>query len=181
MPWKSSGTSHPGVRNAKRLSPRAKLALRALILGVAKTNKEAGMVGGLHPAYVGCLKNGQLGKDFMAMQDNKLDEKLIETSQLMELFGREALNKMGGLMRFSADENIILRSAQDLMDRAPTTMKIQKHQVESFTLSGRDAKEIASAMVESAKVRKECAEAAVGNFVRIEDQKQLAAGVEDAA
>lgn len=172
MPWKAGGNKNPAVRNAKRLSPRAKLALRALILGIAKTNKEAAIVGGLHPAYVGMLKNGNLGKAFMAEQDGKLDEKLLETSQLVDLLGREALSKMGGLMRCSNDENIILRSSQDLMDRAPATMKVQKHQVESFTLSGRDVAEIAKAMAESAAARKEHAAAASGDFVRIAEQSE---------
>ena len=111
----------------------------------------------------------------MSAHEDKVDEKLLETSALMQLLGREALQKMGGLMRFSQDEGIILRAAQDLMDRAPDTTKIHKAQIESFTISGKDAAEIAKAMVESAKERGRFADAAEGDFVRIKDQEQLEA------
>lgn len=169
-------TGKPNKLLVKHLSPAAKVALKALVLGAAKTNKEAGAISGLHPVYVGMLKNSPIGSGFMAAHEGKVDDKLIETSALMELLGREALQKMAGLMRFSNDENIILRSAQDLMDRAPTTSKVQKHQVESFTLSSEDAREIAKAMVESAQRRAEFREAAEGSFVRIKDQEALPQG-----
>jgi hypothetical protein len=165
----------------KRLSPAAKLALKSLVLGVAKNNKEAAVVSGLHPAYVGILKNTDVGKEFMSQGESKMDEKLLETSQLMDLLGREALMKMGGLMRFSGDENIILRASADLMDRAPATQKVQKHRVESFTISSSDAKEIARAMVESARERERFDSAARGDFVKIEDQKTIGPGDKDAA
>lgn len=173
MPYNGKPNTYLKV---KHLSPAAKVALKALVLGAAKTNKEAAAISGLHPAYIGQLKNAPIGLGFMQAHENKIDEKLVETSALMELLGREALQKMAGLMRFSQDENIILRSAQDLMDRSPSTSKIQKHQVESITISSEDAKEMARAMIESAKLRAEYREAAQGDFVRIQGQDVTPAG-----
>lgn len=172
MPYKGE----PNGLKLKHLTPRAKLALKALILGAASTNKEAAKIAGLHPAYVGQIKNSVIGAGFAAAYEEKVDEKAMETSELIDLLGREALNKMGGLMRFSADENIILRASQDLMDRSPQTMKVHKAQIESFTLDGKDVKELASAMIESARLRAQFNEAATGDFVKIDDQKQISSG-----
>lgn len=103
----------------------------------------------------------------MAELDDKLNDKTLETSVLLHKLGREALDRIAGLMRFSSNENIILRASQDLADRAPGTQKIQKHQVEAFTLSGRDSAAIAAAMVEAAKVRQGYAEVMQGNFIKV--------------
>ena len=182
MPWRPGLTGNKGpAQKVKHLSPAMKIALKALILGAAKTNKEAGKISGLHPAYIGSMRNTQLGNGFMQAHEDKVDEKLIETSALMDLLGREALSKMGGLMRFSADEQIVLRASADLMDRSPVTMKIHKAQVESFTLSGKDAKEIAAAMVESQRMRELHDAAADGDFVKIPSQVEVRKDEEEAA
>lgn len=164
MPYNGRGSN-----KVKHLSPKAKLALKALAMGAATTNKEAGEIAGLHPAYVGVLKNTPVGTAFMEGAEQKLDEKLIETHSLMELLGREALQRMGGLMRFSNDENIILRASADLMDRAPSTQKIHKAQVESFSVDAETGKQIAAAMVEAARERANYGQAAAGSFVKIAD------------
>lgn len=151
----------------KALSPAMKVALKSLILGAAKTNVEAGKISGLHPAYIASMKQTPLAKGFMAAHENQVDAKLIETSALMSLLGREALDKMAGLMRFSPNEGIVFRAAQDLMDRAPETQKVTKIQAESFSITSEDAKAIAEAMVESAKAKAEYANVMKGDFVKI--------------
>jgi hypothetical protein len=181
VPWKEEGpTSSPALK-VKHLSPAMKVALKALILGAAKTNIEAGKISGLHPAYIGQMKNTPLGKGFMQAHEDKVDEKLVDTSAVMELLGREAMFKMAGLMRFSADENIILRSAADLMDRAPTTQKVQKHQVESFTIGPAEARDLAAAMVESARERAKFIGVQQGDYVKIAGQEVVDTAKEDAA
>jgi hypothetical protein len=161
-----NGKQHSKV---KHLTPKAKLALKALAMGAATTNTQAGAIADLHPAYVGVLKSTQVGAQYMAGLEGKIDEKLMDEMKLMQLLGREALLKMGGLMRFSNDENIILRASADLLDRNPVTQKVHKAQVESFSVSSEDAREIAAAMVEAARERQRYAEAASGNFVKIAD------------
>lgn len=153
--------------NIKKLSPKAKLALKMVALAGAK-HKEAAKAVGLHPAYISQLKNSEPGQQLMNEVEGNLDEKAIETTVLMDRLGREALHKIAGLMRFSQNEGIILRSAQDLADRSPMTSKIQKHQVESFSLDGADAKAIAEALVQSAAERQKYLPAATGDFIRVE-------------
>lgn len=151
----------------KKLSPAMKIALKSLILGAAKNNQEASKISGMHPAYIASMKHTPLGMGFMQAHEGQLDEKLVETSTLMSLLGREALNKMAGLMRFSPNEQIVLRAASDLMDRAPETQKVTRIQAESFTIASEDAKQIAAAMVESAKQREQFKHLMSGDFVRI--------------
>lgn len=177
---RSNWTMHKAW-NPQKLSPAMKIALKAKVLGAAKNNKEAAAISGLHPVYIGAMSNTPLGKGFMAAHEDKVDEKLVETSTLIQLLGREALSKMGGLMRWSQDENIILRAAQDLMDRSQETQKVHRAQIESFSISGKDAQELALAMVESARERSRFVEAAQGDFVKIKDQEVITGGAEDAA
>lgn len=129
----------------------------AAIAGFAESSK----------VYVSVLKNSPEGKEYMAELAGQLDEKAIDTSSLLTALGREAIARLAGLMRHSQNENIILRSAQDLADRAPDTQKIQRHQIESFTISGADAKAMAAAMVESAKLKERYVEAAQGDFIKV--------------
>lgn len=151
----------------KKLSPKAKMALKMIVMGAAN-NKEAAKAVGLHPAYIPQLKASEPGQKLMAEMEGQIDEKALETNVLMDKLGREALHKLAGLMRFSQNENIILRTAQDLADRSPVTSKIQKHQVETFSLGGADAKAIAEALVQSAAERQRYIDAGSGDFIRVE-------------
>lgn len=158
--------------NIKKLSPKAKLALKMIALGAAN-NKEAAKAVGLHPAYIPQLKGSEPGQKLMSEIEGKVDEAALETSVLIDRLGREAIQKLAGLMRFSNNENIIIRAAQDLADRAPDTSKVQRHQVETFTLGANDAKEIAAALVESAAHRAKYIGAAEGSVIKVESENGL--------
>lgn len=153
--------------NIQKLSPKAKLALKMVLLAGAK-NKEAAAAVGLHPVYVSQLKSSQPGQQLMNEMETQLDEKALETTVLMDRLGREALHRLATLMRHCESPQIQLRAAIDLADRAPATSKVHKHQVESFTLGSHDAKEIAAALVESAAQRSRFIGAAEGEFVKVE-------------
>lgn len=150
----------------KQLSPKAKIALRAIALGAMK-HREAAQIAGVHPAYVSQLKNSEPGKNYMQQLDAKFEDSTIETSQLMTELGRKAVQKLAHLMEWSGQEAIQLRAAIDLADRSPETQKVQKHQVESFSLSGKDAKEIAAAMVQAAAVRQRFTAVENGDYIKI--------------
>lgn len=151
----------------KNLSPRAKMALRMVVLAGMK-NIDAAKAAGLHPAYIPQLKASNPGKQFVSDLDDQLNEKSLETTVLMDRLGREALHRLATLMRHCEQPGIQLRAAMDLADRAPATSKVHKHQVESFTLGSADAKEIAAALVESASRRQQFIGAATGEFVKVE-------------
>lgn len=88
-------------------------------------------------------------------------------SKVLSLLGREAVGKLRGLMD-SNSEMIQLKAAQDLADRSPETSKTIKHEVASITISGQDAKEMAEALVESARSREKFSHLAAEDFVQVE-------------
>ena len=139
-------------RNIKP-SPRVKLATRLYTTGICKTKKEASEAAGLHPSYLTMLTgpNGsEPVKSLMNEIDQKIEDKTIETSALIQVLGRKALGKMSQLME-GGSEGVQFRSAQDLLDRSPETSKTQRIETVAFSLDGEDAASLAKAMLESAK------------------------------
>lgn len=150
----------------RRLSPRVRHALRALTVGGMKNN-DAAKIGGVTPAYLSQVKSSQPGMDYVNGLNDSIDEKAMDTSSLLTKLGREAVATIANLMRSSSNQNITLRASQDLADRSAETQKTQRHHVETFSLNGKDAREIAAAMVEAAKLREDYAAAALGDYIRV--------------
>lgn len=134
-------------------SARVKMAIRLYATGACKTKKAASAAAGLHPNYLSMLTstNGSdQVKRLLNDVDAMIEDKTVETSAIITMLGRKAIGRLAHMMD-SASEGIALKAAVDLADRSPETAKTQKMQVESFSLSGQDAKELALAMVESAR------------------------------
>lgn len=100
--------------------------------------------------------------------DAMVADDTVDTRKLIDLLARKAIGVVGNLMTGAEDEAVKLRAAQDLMDRGSETGKINKHQIESWSLSGRDAKGLAEAMVEAARVREQYRDLEHNDFIRIE-------------
>jgi hypothetical protein len=150
-----------------KLSPKAKLALRALASGAARTNKDAAAVAQIHPAYIPRLKNSEPGRAFMAQQDEMLDKAAANLSGFIRAISAEATVRMTQLMRNASSEAIQFRAAQDLMDRNPDLSKVQKHQVDSVSIDGKDAQRLAEALVAASSVRREYKALAEGNYIKV--------------
>ena len=169
---------NPGSEdNLNRISPRVRLAARLYATGACATKQEAAEAAGLSPSYFSVVtapggESGPVAKrrqvnDFMAELDQKLEDKLISTSAALELLGRKALTKMGDLMENSGNQAIQLKAAQDLLDRSPETSKVQKIAAAGFTLDAADAKEMAAALVASARIRMQFEPEIMGDYVRV--------------
>ncbi len=144
-------------------------ALRLYVSGACKTKKDASTAAGLHPNYLTMLTgpNGsEPVKRVMSEMEEALMDRTLDMSHLIEFLGRKALLKIGELSE-SQNERIALDAAKDLLDRSPETQKVQRLQVDSFTISSHDAQEIARALVESAEGAKEYA-SAIDGLVEIE-------------
>lgn len=159
-------SGRPKKQIVNSLSPRAKIALKAVLLGGLR-HKEAAAIAGVHPQYISQLKSTDVGQEYMDKLGEKLDEKHLETSDLLARYAREGVEKLAGLMRFSSNENIVLRAASDLADRGPSTRKVQKHEVEAFTLSGKDITALRQSIVEAAEMRAKYSEAVTGDFIKV--------------
>lgn len=153
------------------LNPRVRMALRMYAFGACKTLGEAAECVGLSPVWLSLKKNSPAGQAYMQSAQQILDDKTASTSQIIEQLGRRALDIIGDKMENSKDDKIQLRAAIDLADRAPSTSKVQKIQMESFTLAGKDAKALAEALVAGKSVNEKFAHLAEGDFDKVADPR----------
>ena len=154
------------------LNPRVKMALRMYAFGACKTLTEAAEVCDLSVGYLSLKKNSPAGEAYMQSAQQILDDKTASTSEILNRLGRRGLEVIGQFVEDPADKKLQLRAAIDLADRAPETSKVQKVQVESFTLAGRDAKALAEALVAGRSVQEEYAHLREGNLDMVTESKE---------
>jgi hypothetical protein len=162
---------NPESANRKRtpdLRPRTKAALRLYASGATKSIAEAARAVGASPASVYVAHGTITGQALVNDVDSRIEEKTIDMAELLKRLGREAVLKTANLMRSAGSENIQLAAARDLADRSPETSKIQKIQVEPFTLDPLAGKALAAALVESAMVQSKFAEGSKKDLIKIE-------------
>lgn len=153
-----------------RLSPRVKLALRMYAYGACRTLTEAADAVGLNIGYLSIMHNSAPGQEFMKAADAIIADKALEGSALLDQLGRRALEVTASIMENGLKEENRLRAAIDITDRSPTYSKVQKHQVEAITLTGKDAKALADALVAGRSVHEAYRPlVSDGDFNRIED------------
>lgn len=159
-------------------TPRVRLAALLHESGIAKTKKEASEMAGLHPNTYTVASNGSEPVRRMAdaLRDRILDRN-VDSADILSTLGREAIAKIYDKMS-SDNENVSLKAAIDLADRSPEVSKVQKHEVSAgITIGNADAKMLADAMLESARLRSQYADVARDGLVEIViDQHQLESG-----
>lgn len=159
-------------------SPRVKLALRLYVHGVCKTQKEAAHAAGLNYNYFHTILHTPAGQHYMKTAHQLIEEHANDTNALIAKLSHRAIEVIGTLMEDAGKEDVRLRAAVDLADRGPETAKIQKHQVESFTLASTDARALAEAMVAAAQVRNANTALITDNFDKVGDSADTAEVVE---
>lgn len=153
------------------LNPRVRMALRMYAFGACKTLSEAAEVVGISVAWLSQKKNSPAGQAYMQSAQQILDDKTASTSEIISRLGRRGIEVIAGFVEDTADKKLQLRAAIDLADRAPETSKVQKIQMESFTLAGKDAKAIAEALVAGKSVNDQFSHLREGNFDKVEDAR----------
>lgn len=155
------------------LTPRVKHACRLYASAAVPTKKEAAEAVGLDPSYFNVITQPGHAKampEAIALIDEiqqKIEDKTVDLSSIVQLVSREALDEVRTLMKNTKNEAIKLKAASDILDRNPETSKTQKIQASSFSLSGEDAKSLAAALVMSAKAQASMGGPVTGDFVRI--------------
>lgn len=153
------------------ISPRVKLASRLYASGSVPTKEEAAKAAGLSPSYFYVASSPGNGREevheLMDQVDSDIHDKTIEMTATLISVGREALSEIRHLMKSTKNEAIKLGAAKDLADRSPETSKVQKHQVESLSLSGHDARQLASALVAATEARRLYGDQVNGDFIRV--------------
>jgi hypothetical protein len=168
MPQLAPSTLHvyEGIEQ-RALTPRIKMGLRLYALNAVRTLTEAAEVAECSLQYLSMMKNSPAGQAYMMELTGKVDDSGVATSEIISRLGRKAIGILGNMMEDSPSEAIRLRAAIDLADRAPETSKVQKVQLESFTLGNKSAQEIAAAIVQGSSVHTKYAHLAEGNFDRV--------------
>lgn len=151
-------------------SPRVRMAARLYATGAAPTKKAAAEAAGIHPTWFTLLTNhNEETKRLVDSVDAKIEDQTVDMSTVLRTVGREAIKRIRQLMVASVRDDIALKAAQDLADRNPETSKVQRHEIASVHMGPEEARELAAALVEGAKVRERYAKAVEGDFVTVED------------
>ena len=147
-----------------------KHALRLYASGAAPTKKAAAEAAGLKPVTMYIATSPTLGEThntrFMQELDSDIQTKAIDVGVLLDKLSVEAVHTIHHIRNNGSSEALRLKAAMDLADRGSRTGKIQKHQVESFTLTGRDVEALSAAMLESKHVSA-LHEEVQGNFEKV--------------
>lgn len=149
------------------------MATRLYATGACATKREASEAAGLHPSYFTMASNpnnpayNPKVTHLMDEIDAALNDKTIDMASILQMMGREAAKKMLTLMDHD-NAAIQFKAAQDLLDRSPDTSKVQKHQVATFSLDNKDAKELTAALIATARMRAGIPDEVIeGDFVQI--------------
>ena len=147
-------------------------AVRLYSAGIVGTKYEAARMAGLNPGtfYVvtsPAVADAQVNR-LMTSTDALVQDETIDTRRLLDLLGRKAIGKIANLMNSAEKQEVQLKAAVDLADRGSETSKIQKHQIESFTLRGQDIAALTEAMVSAAETQQRWSGEVLGDFKRLE-------------
>ncbi len=157
------------LRNIKP-GPRLRMAARLYATGAVKTKRAAAIAVGVTPEYFTTMstENAEIA-NLIGEVDRQINDGSIELSKVIALIARRAARKMNELIG-SGNDHIALKASSDILDRNPETSKTVKATITSFHIDGQDAKELAAAMVQAAKVKEQFRSIVVGDFVRVEEE-----------
>ncbi|CAB4165190.1 hypothetical protein UFOVP1537_8 [uncultured Caudovirales phage] len=145
---KSNYQSILSYQRKSSMSPRVRMAMRLYGNG-SMTQKEAAQAAGLHKVYVANLVNkSPLVANFIDKIQGELDEQAVDMGKVIKAAGRKAIENIYLTMEHGDNPALKLKAAIDLADRSPETSKIQRVQVEAFTLGSADVELLAQAMAE---------------------------------
>lgn len=170
--WYGTGDWRDKVRKRKPLTPRMRQALRLYHSGLVPTKGAAADAVGLnrqtfYSATMPIVGDAQVGR-LVGEVDLMVENATINTRALVEQLSRKAIGVIGKVMLHGDKEENRLKAAVDLADRGSETSKIQKHQIESWSLGSQDAKSLADALVEAARVKQLNAVVATQDYIRLE-------------
>lgn len=107
-------------------------------------------------------------KEMMAEIHEMMNDKTVDMSVVVQRLGRMGLGKLAQLAMLGSNERIQLDAAKTLADRSPETAGMQKIQVDGLSISSLDAKALAEAMIESARLRAEFEHIAKDGLVEVD-------------
>lgn len=171
----SSGMTSPEYNKAwqqadhPNVPPRTKMALKLYVSGAVRTQREAGELAGVTASTVSNARRSPAGRAFEESFDSGVKERSMSLSAVIAKLSEKALDVMAAQIESGSTEQVKFMAAKDILDRNPETSKTSKVQMESFTLTGRDAKELAQALAEGRTPHPADRQVETGDFVRVDE------------
>lgn len=167
----------PGRVGCSPPSPRVRLAVKLYESGVVPTKGRAADVVGLSRSrfYVQ-YRRGH--KDIGLVQEAQrmktmIEEKIVDVSKFLDETSIDAVRELRVMMKNAAISEVVrLKAAIDLADRGSKTSKIQRIQASSYSMDGKDVKELALALVAAREARLGNDEGIEGDVVKVVDVKE---------
>ena len=143
------------------------MGLKLYVSGAVKTQREAAAAVGVTAQSISNARRSLTGKSFEKGFDTEVTERSMSLSAVIAALSVKALDVMEEQITNGSSEDIRFKAAKDILDRNPETSKTNKIQMESFTLTGRDAKELAAALAEGRILQPMDMQAMTGDVVRV--------------
>lgn len=149
-----------------------KMAVRLYATGASPTKKQAAKDAGLNPGYFYVMTSPALAEqqvvNLQQTTDELINDRSIDVTVLIEKLSRRGIEVIGHLMEHSGKDEVRLSAARDIADRGKQTAKVTKFQIEPAKLDQDQANVLAEAMVRAAVARRVGAEAATGDYIRVD-------------
>lgn len=145
------------------------MALKLYVSGAVRTQREAAAAAGVSAQTVSNARRSAAGQAFESTFDTQVQERAVSLSAVIAKLSEKALDVMAEQIEHGSTEEVKFKAAKDILDRNPETSKTNKVQVESFTLSGRDAKDLAAALAQARMPQPTDEQVMTGDFVRVDE------------
>lgn len=155
------------------MSSPVKRALRSYASGEHKSIRAAARAHGISVNWLNIMSNTTGGQSVINETMDLVRDKSISVEALIERLGRRGIEVIANTMENAKSDELRFKAAQDLADRAPKTSKTQKIQSDAPVIAGRDLRMLAEALVVGASLKERYAEAAQGNYVRVDTGEDL--------
>lgn len=155
----------------RRPSPRVELGLRLWAAGLGTKKHIAQSIGISPNSIYHNTMHAVINPNAAATVQRinaLIEDETVEIGKALRLAGRRAVTKIVNTMENASSEVLQFKAAQDLADRSPETSKTQKLAVTSFSLTGDDVRDLARSMVEAAEAKRDFADVAKGDFVKVD-------------
>jgi len=146
------------------------MAARLYASGAVPSKRAACRAVGLFEGYLSMLDSAgnEVTNRIQGEVEAAIADETVSMSRVIALMGRKALGKVNTLID-SQKEEIALKASTDILDRNPETSKTFKASITSFNLDAADAKELAAALVASARVKEKFIDISRGDYIKVEE------------
>lgn len=154
--------------------PRARMAARLYASGAVPTKRAACEAVGLSANYLTVLDSAgnEVTRRIQSEMESKIDDEAVALTTVIQKLSRKALRNIESLME-SENAHVALKASSDILDRNPETSKTFKAAITTFSVDPADAKVLAQALVEGAKVKQRFAQLAAGDYISAEEVDEL--------